>query len=111
MDIKKVFIPQCPVTRNADGSWSEKFDLSSAEKYGTLQVLLNHDDKPYDVEYILSQLHIQLEKYTDEDSIICIGNPIILAWAVSIAAYYNDGVVNTLQWNYNKYERIAAQIW
>ena len=109
-----VYLPQIPLMRShSTGEWVQKFNLQSAEKYGTIQALVDSFEKPQNKEEVLDQLHAGLSDYSDDDYVLAAGNPAILSWTVAVAAYYNDGFVNMLQWNSPKgeYDVVPAQLW
>lgn len=80
----------------------DKYDLSPAETFGPLVELLEPNTKPFNTEPIIDQLYEKLDSFSDDDFLICIGNPILLSLAVSVAVDINDGRVKLLQWNGHK---------
>ena len=99
MDLMFVFVTQLATKR--DGSRRvPKFDLTPAQKYGEIEVLLSDTAAPWKMdENILPELHEKLEGYSDADYIIPMGNLAIASAAVAVAAHYNNGRVNLLQWH------------
>ena len=109
-----VFLPQIPLMRShSTGEFVPKFDLTAAKKYGTIQALVDSFEKPQNREEVLDNLHSGLSDFSDGDYVLAAGNPAILSWTVAVAAYYNDGFVNMLQWNSPKgeYDVVPAQLW
>lgn len=104
-----VYAVQSPQQRVA-GRIVPKYDLSPAETYGSIQELLSPTAKPFNPKPIIDELYNKLENFSDEDFIICIGNPILLSMAVTIAADINEGRVNLLQWHGLKSEYVPVQI-
>lgn len=95
-----VYAVQRPRMRDRrSGEMVDKYDLSPAEEYGIIEPLLSPTAKPFNSAPIIEELYVKLEEFTDEDYIICIGNPILIALAVSIAGDINDGRVKLLQWH------------
>lgn len=90
----------------------DKYDLSPAEAFGPLVELLEPDTKPFDTEPVIDLLYDRLEDFGDDDYLICIGNPILLSLAVSVAIDINDGRVKLLQWNgrVGKYVAVDADL-
>lgn len=76
-----------------------KFDLSKAEEYGELVYLLSPRAAPFRPEPLITELHEKLSTFSDEDSILLVGNPVLIGATTSIAAHYNGGRVNMLQWS------------
>ncbi len=101
-----VFAIQNPMTMDGGGRLTPKFkDVEArSSKYGELVWLLSPSANPLsDVDSLVEELHDKLENYTGSDYIILIGNPILIAAAVTIAAFWNDGCVNLLQWSNGGY--------
>jgi len=93
-----VFVVQRATYREG-GVLKDKYDLSPAEEFGELVELLDADTRPFNLEPVIDALYSRLEDFGDDDYMICIGNPILLSLAVSIALDINDGRVQLLQWN------------
>lgn len=76
-----------------------KYDLSSAHQFGDMIELLSPTAAPFNPDPIIDELHAKLADFTDDDFILCIGNPLLLAWAFAIAAAANNGSAKALQWS------------
>lgn len=76
-----------------------KHDVSSAHVFGDLIELLSPTAAPFNPPPILAELRAKLRDFGKDDYILCIGNPLLLAWAFAIAADFNDGNVKALQWS------------
>jgi hypothetical protein len=87
-----------------------RYDLAPANIYGEVKELLSPTTKPFNPAPIIDELYIKLENFSDDDYIICIGNPILLAIAVTVASDINDGKVKLLQWHGKKEEYIAVDV-
>lgn len=95
-----VFIVQEHLRRNrTSGELEPAFDLSPAEAFGQFRYLLGSSASPFNPEPLIEQLHEGLESYTNDDYLLLTGNPILIGMSCSIAADYNDGQVNLLQWS------------
>ena len=81
------------------GQLVPKYNIESLKEYGTLRFLLSPNASPFNTKFIIKALHEQLANFTDKDSLVLMGNPALIGFAVAIAAMYNDGRVNLLQWN------------
>lgn len=92
-----------------EGEMRPKFDLSPAEKFGPIEELLSPTAKPFRPRPIRDELMLKLKDFSDDDYIICIGNPILISMAVVLAADFNDGFVNLLQWNGFKGEYVLIE--
>ena len=81
------------------GELVPKFDVGPAMEYGHLEYLLSPTASPFRPQTILGELHSKLRDFNSDDHLLLIGNPVIIGMSVAIAAEYNDGDVNVLQWN------------
>jgi len=67
-------------------SFVPKYDISSAHQFGDLVELLSPTAAPFNSSPILEELRAKLRDFCDDDYVVCIGNPLLLAWAFAIAA-------------------------
>lgn len=77
-----------------------KHDLSGAEAYGEIVELLSPTATPHSPG-LIAELHRGLVTYDPErDWIVCLGSPVLIAYAVAIAADNTQrGRVKLLQWS------------
>lgn len=90
-----------------------KFDLSPAEEFGELVPLLSETARPFgNNRGIIDELRRKLESYSDRDHLLLIGNPILIGFAVAIAANSNHGRVSLLQWSgvHRRYIQVQAEV-
>lgn len=78
--------------------------------YGEIVELLSPTAKPFNPAPLVEELYIKLEKFSSADYIICIGNPILLSMAVTIAADINNGKVRLLQWHGHRNEYTPVEL-
>lgn len=98
--MSRVFVVQ--LTIKADqrtGQLKPKHDISSAEEYGELYHLLSPTASPHSHASVVAELSEKLSDYSDDDYLLLIGSPALIGFAVAIAADYNEGRVNLLQWS------------
>ena len=76
-----------------------KFNLDPAKQYGPLKFLLTPNANPFKPEHAINELTSGLEHFDQKDHLLLIGNPCLIGWAVTIAAYAADGPINLLQWH------------
>ena len=76
-----------------------KFDLSPAGIHGELVYLLSPTAAPFRPAPVIEELRRKLEDFTSDDALLLVGNPVLIGLAVAVAADYNDGQVNLLQWS------------
>jgi hypothetical protein len=98
--MSKVFVVQnqhrwCQLTEK----FQPKFDLSAAEKFGTLEYLLSPTAAPFKSEAVIAELKDKLKDFTADDFLLLIGNPALIGFAVAIAAQFAEGHVSLLQWS------------
>lgn len=93
-----------------DNQLVSKFDFSAAKKFGKLFWLLKPSSSPFSLEPVLEKLHHDLINYTDEDFLLLVGSPVLIGCAVAIAADYNNGNVNLLQWSGAKRDYIPVKV-
>lgn len=109
--MKKVYVVQNQHRWDANrNEFVPKFDLKAAEQYGELVFLLGPTASPFRPESIIEELQTKLATFTDQDSLLCIGNPLLIGWSTAIAADANEGRVASLQWSGKdqRYVRVAA---
>lgn len=105
MSNPRVFIPQEPRRRDPDsGDWMPLFDLSPALKFGVIEILMPHGPILLDTAVVIASLKAQLKDYTDDDYIMCIGDPSAIAAAVLVAGSINKGKITLL-----KYDRVEKR--
>lgn len=73
--------------------------IHKAEKWGPLEYILKPDAHPFIPDLILGDIHDKLKDFNDNDFLLLIGNPCLIGIVSSIAANYNNGSVNFLQWS------------
>ena len=79
------------------------YNVRSAEKFGDLKIML-----PDRKQMILSsgpltfELQKQLKDFNDDDYLLLIGDPAIIAVAGAIAAEHNNGRFKVLKWDRNE---------
>ena len=76
-----------------------RVDTSLAEDFGEIIVLIGPDTKSHHRQKVLDNLHSKLKNFHDEDYLVLTGNPLFIGLAVAVAADYNEGRVNFVQWS------------
>lgn len=123
----KVYVVQQPMRRvskedvdrgfygeNALGTFVPTFDLTPALEYGDIELLL---DSGVFVGIatvpMIRSFHEKLRNYTSDDFLILTGNPVAMGLATAVAAHYNAGTVNILQWDrrQRKYIKTENKAW
>jgi hypothetical protein len=88
-------------------------DLSAAERFGQMITILDHNVRSKHSLRAVETLREYLADFSDEDFLLCVGDPNIIGWAVALAAHFNDGRVKTLKWEreHRIYIATTAQLW
>lgn len=108
-----VFIVQDHRRYNRDtGEYDSVHDLTPAGEYGRLQYLLSPTAAPWNPESVMPDLWEGLRDFGDDDYLLLTGNPVLIGWATAVAADFNDGRVNLLQWHgrERRYIPVSAQV-
>jgi hypothetical protein len=95
----KVYVVQ-ETTRKIDGEWQRVHDLTPALAYGELSILVSK--KRYmtiNSQPIINEFKRKLQKFSDDDYLLLIGDPLLIGLATTIAAQMNRGRVNLLKWD------------
>jgi hypothetical protein len=87
--------------------------ISKADEWGQVEYLLDPSAHPFNPDLVIGSLHHKLSGFSDDDYLLLIGNPVLIGMASAVAARYNDGKINFLQWNpkNSKYVHIFAQLY
>jgi len=95
-----VFVTQDVMVRNNEGDLERKFDFSAAEaEYGEVRVLIPHGQSLVSTVPVVRQLNEQLRGFTEDDFLLPLGDPSIMAAAAAIAARNTNGKLKVLKWD------------
>lgn len=107
----RVFITQEVMVRSPDGrGFERKFDLTSAEQYGTLEVLIGSGQSAVSSVPVMRQLRERLAGFNDDDFLVMMGDPSIMAGAAMVASANNNGRVKLLKWDRRSARYIPVQL-
>lgn len=97
----RVFVVQRSYMKDGAGILVERFNLDPATKFGQLVDLLSPSAKPFYIpDQLVGELMVKLRNYNpDLDYVLCVGNPILIGWAIAIASHRGGGRVSCLQWH------------
>ena len=101
-DIKKDKEPIVYILQELPGTsiGHPKFDMTVAEKYGKLQVLLKeYNNIIFSPGPIVFELRRLLKNYTSKDYLLLSGDPSVIGIAVAIVSDINNGRFNLLKWD------------
>lgn len=109
----KVYIVQEPLKRDQEsGARVPLFDFSPAAVYGELTPLLGSNRSPLSPGPLVADVRSKLKNFNDADSILAVGDPVVIGIVVAVAAQVNDGRVAVLKWDREtrSYIRVAFNI-
>jgi len=90
-----------------------KHDVSAARQFGRELINLYPSDQPIlmdDAEHVVDHFRKVLDDFDDKDFLLLIGNPVLIGYAVALAAAANDGQVQMLVWQNNAYRVTSANL-
>lgn len=106
-----VFVVQEPVIRDrSTGDIRPRFDLTPASRYGDLEVLLPAGNVVLSAAPMVKELRSKLMRFSDEDYLVCVGDPSAIAVAASIAASFNNGRYKLLKWDRREHGYIVVPV-
>ena len=108
-----VYVVTEPITYR-EGNPVPLFDISPAMKFGEIEILTKHSqDMMVSSQSMIPILRSKLAKYTDEDYILPVGDPVTIAAVAAIAADMNGGFFRILKWHKSsrKYVVIDVNAW
>lgn len=109
--MSRVFIPQDPQRRNrVTGDWERAVDLRPAEKFGELVFILQAGRAP-PANTVVGTMTSFLDTYCDDDYLLPIGDPSLIAVMSIIASDMNDGFIKMLLWDRASHEYNVSEIW
>jgi hypothetical protein len=97
--MSRVFIPQVPsrfdTTINA---WVPTVSINAAREFGEIKVMLPPEASRLDPEDMVKLLRVAMDDYGEDDYILALGNPIIIAIA-AVLADRAASPLRMLQWD------------
>jgi hypothetical protein len=105
-----VFITQEKMRRNSLGELVPEFDMTPALKFGQPKVLVPAGRALFAPVHTVRTIKEQLEGFSDDDYLLTIGDPSIIAVSAIVAAENNKGRVKLLKWDKLMRDYIAIQI-
>jgi hypothetical protein len=96
--MSKVFCVTEPITYR-DGAPVTLFDISPALKYGEIEILAKHNHNMFATVPMVRFFREKLKDFNDDDYILPVGDPVIIATVAAIAADMNNGQYKILKWD------------
>ncbi len=95
--MSRVFVVQIPA-RKVRGKWVKTRDISDAERFGKLEILLPQGNIT-DTTEAQGTVTEKMGTYTPDDYILAIGDPIAIAIVTMMASKSSGGTVKFLKWD------------
>lgn len=109
----RVFIPQEPTRKNPVTKEPELFmNFAPASEYGDIVVCLPPGRVSLSTQPAVHRLNQVMSDFSDEDYLVAVGDPSLIAIATAVAAAKNRGRFNLLKWdNINRvYIKVSVDI-
>ena len=94
-----VYVTQDVMIRSNSGEMQRKFDFSSAEEFGELKFLLSSGQSIASTVPVVRQVLEQMRGFNDDDYVLLIGDPSVMAIVSMAASKYNNGRMKILKWD------------
>ena len=96
----RVYVVQHHLRYNPEsGELEPRYDLRPAEEFGKLTYILDAKTTLQRPEVVVAKMEMILRGFTSEDYLLPIGNPVLIGWAMALAAAHNSGKVAVLVWS------------
>lgn len=96
----KVYAPQVPSKYDtATRLWVPSINLDPARQYGEVVVMLPPNANRLHINPLVVALKEQMKTFTEEDYIVAVGDPSLIAAAACIAAKKTGGLLRMLKWD------------
>ena len=107
----RVFIPQEPTTWDAAiGMAKPKMDFTPALRYGELIVCLPPNVSFHMTKPIVHALREKMSDFRDDDYLIAVGSPLVIALSTWIAMGRTGGRLNLLTWDRREAQYLNTRI-
>jgi hypothetical protein len=109
--MSKVYAPQQPSRFDTTlKMWVPTMNMTPAEKFGPLVVLLPPNANRLHTAPLLAALKDGMEGFTSEDYLVCVGDPSLIAAAACIASRKTGGLLRLLKWDRMSGDYIATEL-
>lgn len=115
MRVSRVFAPQQPMRYDQRiGDMIPSMDLSPAEEYGDLRIVLPWIGKDAMImsHPVVKRIREALKDYSDEDYLLAVGDPGAIMVLGAVAAEFNRGRFRVLKWDRraNRYVSVTYDV-
>lgn len=98
--MSKVFVPQQPSRFDAATRlWIPTVNLDPAKEYGAVEVMLPPNSNRLHTAPLIAALKDKMSEFTEDDYIVAVGDPSLIAAAACIAARKTGGLLKMLKWD------------
>lgn len=106
-----VYVPQEPLKRDHHtGEMRPFMDLSDAARFGDLEILLPGGASMFQAQPMVQAMKRRMQQFSEEDYVLCVGDPTAIGIAVAMAAKYNRGRVKILKWDRKLRSYISQEV-
>jgi hypothetical protein len=96
----KVYAPQVPSKYDpATKLWVPSINLDHAKSFGELVVMLPPNANRLHINPLIAALREQMKDYSDEDYVVAVGDPSLIAAVSCIAVRKTGGLLRILKWD------------
>lgn len=109
--MSKVFVPQQPSRFDAATRlWIPTVNLDPAKEYGDVEVMLSPNANRLHTAPLIAALKDKMSEFTEDDYIVAVGDPSLIAAAACIAARKTGGLLKMLKWDRISRNYISVEI-
>lgn len=109
--MSKVFVPQQPSRFDAATRlWIPTVNLDPAKEYGAVEVMLPPNANRLHTAPLIAALKDKMSEFTEDDYIVAVGDPSLIAAAACIAARKTGGSLKMLKWDRMSRNYISVEI-
>ena len=107
----KVFVPQLPQRYDAATRlFIPTVDIKPAERFGDVVVLLPPNANRLHTAPLVTALREGMRDMTEEDHLVALGDPTLIAAAACIAARMHGGLLRVLKWDRRTSDYISTEL-
>lgn len=108
--MSKVYAPQVPSKYDAATKlWVPSINLEPAAQFGEIVVMLPPNANRLHINPLIVALKEQMKDFNDQDYIIAVGDPSLIAAAACIAVRKTNGLLRILKWDRQTSSYIAVE--
>lgn len=109
--MSKVFVPQQPSRFDAATRlWIPTVNLDPAKEHGDVEVMLPPNANRLHTAPLIAALKDKMSEFTEDDYIVAVGDPSLIAAAACIAARKTGGLLKMLKWDRMSRNYISVEI-